>query len=62
MRPFCLILFPLEVVFVFTERITRIQQGVVRERDGGWITDSKVNTCGLLAGRLWADFLLTDDV
>jgi hypothetical protein len=62
MWPFCLVLLLLEVVFVFAHRVARIQQGVVGERDSGWIADAKVNTCRVFTGRLCGNFFFTDDV
>jgi len=48
--PLGLVFFLLEVVFVLTQSVPRIQKRIVGKRDGGRITDSKVNTSNLLTG------------
>jgi hypothetical protein len=62
MRPFCLVFCLLEIVFVFTQSVARIQQGIIREGDRRRVTDPEIDTCGFVARRLGSNLMFTDDV
>jgi hypothetical protein len=59
---FCPVFLLLEIVFVLTQSVARIQQGIIREGNRRWVADPEINTSDGIARRLGGNLMLTDNV
>jgi len=60
--PFGRVLLLGEIVHIRFQRVTGVQEYIIRERHGGCVADAEINTCHVVARRLRLEFVLANDV